>query len=389
MLELNNSKELQRYFLNLKSQKLNHLLLTCSCMLAVQSTNLSLCAKRMAKVTGEDISYNTAYSRLKRFFQTGLTEPILQGVCLLVIYTFCCSENCYLLLDRTNWKYGKLNINLLVVGVLYRDVFIPLVWKDLGRAGNSNSEQRLALIDKLLKWWSLSTVPLPELHIAGDREFIGFKWFKGLEERGIKFVMRIPVSFKIQALLNGKIKDRRLQLSVIQRYLSWTGLDSIEAVLESEYIVKLCVFDNDSTRAKAKHIYLMTNMEDVSEASVFYRKRYKIEVCFKHLKSSGLNLEDTSLEGQHKMDLMFAVLTIVYLMAIQKGVVHFEKNGQQEMKMFFDPKPYIAPAKSVFMKGFECIMAQIFTLEEFTEGLYQLVKWRAKQQNPLYQHFYT
>ncbi len=389
MLELNNSKELQRYFLNLKMQKLDILLLVCSSMLAVQSTNLSLCAKRMPKVLGEHISYEAAYSRLKRFFQTGLTEPILRGVCLLVIHTFCRSPNCYLLLDRTNWKYGKLNINLLVVGVLYRDVFIPLVWKDLGRAGNSNSKQRLALIDKLLKWWSLSAVPLPELHIAGDREFIGFGWLKGLEVRGIKFVMRIPVSFKIQAWLNGKIKDRRLRLSVIQRYLSWTGLDSIEAVLESEYIVKLCVFNNDSTRAKAKHIYLMTNMEDISEASVFYRKRYKIEVCFKHLKSSGLNLEDTSLEGQHKMDLMFAVLTIVYLMAIQKGIVHFEINGQQEMKMFLDPKPYIVPVKSVFMKGFEYIMAQIFTLEEFVEGLYQLVKWRARQQNPLYQHFYT
>ena len=125
MLELNNSKELQRYFLNLKIPKLNNLLVVCSCMLAVQSTNLSLCAKRMAKVMGEDVSYTTAYSRLKRFFQTGLTEPILQGVCLLVIHTFCRSKNCYLLLDRTNWKYGELNINLLVVGVLYRDVFIP------------------------------------------------------------------------------------------------------------------------------------------------------------------------------------------------------------------------------------------------------------------------
>ncbi|MFT6360802.1 MAG: hypothetical protein ACJAYJ_005044 [Saprospiraceae bacterium] len=97
---------------------------------------------------------------------------------MLAIKTFCQNPDCYLLLDRTNWKYGKTHINLLVIGLLYRDVFIPLVWLDLGRAGNSNSNQRLVLLDELLDWWSLSGVPLPKLYIAGDREFIGFHWFK-------------------------------------------------------------------------------------------------------------------------------------------------------------------------------------------------------------------
>jgi len=31
----------------------------------------------------------------------------------------------------------------------------------------------------------------------------------------------------------------------------------------------------------------MTNMKDITEASKFYRKRYKVEICFKHLKNNG------------------------------------------------------------------------------------------------------
>lgn len=389
MVELKNSVDLQKQIPTITEKKLSQLLLLCTCMLAAQTTNLSMAAKRMSKVLGKVIKFNTAYARLIRFFQTGNSIGVLQFVCILAIKIFCQSPDCYLLLDRTNWKYGKTHINLLVIGLLYRDVFIPLVWLDLGRAGNSNANQRLILIDKLLDWWSLSGVPLPKLYIAGDREFIGFHWFKGLQERNIDYVMRIPASFKLELWFNGKIKDRKLGLKIIQRYLGFSGKESVEVVLMSELIVRLTAFDNDSSRGKAKYIFLMTNMEDIIEASKFYRKRYKIEVCFKHLKKCGLRLEDLSVEGQHKTDLMFAALTLIYIMAIQKGIVHFEEIEPQEMRVFHDPKPYIAPAKSVFMQGFEDLLATVFSFEEVCKEISQLFKWIAKTQNPLYQHFYT
>jgi len=277
----------------------------------------------------------------------------------------------------------------LAIGLLYRDVFIPLVLLDLGRAGNSNCQQRLDLVDKLLSWWPLSNVDLPKLHIAGDREFIGFSWFKGLETRGINYVMRIPASFKVELWHRGKIKDRKLGLKIVQRYLSMSCKTHVEAVLLSELIVKLGVCCNDSSRGKADYIFLMTNMDQIIEASKFYRKRYKIEICFKHLKNSGLRLEDLAVQGQHKINLMFATLTLVYAMAIQRGIMHFEQIQPQEMKLFYDPKPYITSARSVFMQGFEDLLADVFFLEEFIEQFNHLFHWTAKSRNPLYQHFYT
>ena len=389
MIEFENSKNLQMQIPVITEKKLSQLLLICTCILAAQTTNLNTAARRMSKILGNRLKHNTAYTRMKRFFQTGNSVGIFQFVFILVVNTFGNSPDCYLLLDRTNWKYGKTHINLLVIGLLYRDVFIPLVWLDLGRAGNSNSKQRLDLVDKLLAWWPLTDVPMPKLHIAGDREFIGYQWLRGLEQRGIDYVMRIPASFKVELWLKGKIKDRKLGLKVVQRYLSISCKTYVEAVLLADLIVRLTAFDNDSSRGKAKHIFLMTNMENMMEASKFYRKRYKIEICFKHLKNSGLRLEELAVLGQHKINLMFAALTLIYIMAIQKGIIHFEQVEPQKMNLFYAPKPFIAPAKSVFMQGFEDLLALVFTFEEFIQQIFELFKWHAKPQNPLYQHFYT
>lgn len=392
MLKINNSEEYKSLFPELTEKKLSQLFMVCTCMLAVQSTNLNKCAKRLSKTLGIPLKIETAYSRLKRFFQTGRVDSILQGICVLVINTMCRNTKCYLILDRTNWEFGKRKINLLVIGLLYRDVFIPLIWKDLEKKGNSNSKERLDLIDKLISWWKFSKVKMPQLYIAGDREFIGFSWLKGLEKKEIKFVMRIRANSKIVLWYRGKIRDRKLGLKIITRYLSWKGLDNVEAVLKSEYIVKLSAFKNDSTRAKAETIYIMTNMENISEASTFYKKRYKIEVCFKHLKSCGFNLEDLQIEGGHKVDLMFGVLTMIYLMAIKNGIVHFEKEAP-EMKIYKDKIKknisYECVAKSVFMKGCELLLEKIFFFSEFCIELLRVSDWIAKKINPLEYDNYT
>ena len=392
MIELNNSEEIQKIFPEVKLKKLSQLLILCSCMLATQSTNLKKCAQRMSKILGIRLKNETAYSRLLRYFQTGNGTNILRGICLLVISTLCRSENCYLLLDRTNWEFGKRKINILVIGLLYKDVFIPLVWKDLEKKGNSNTKERLDLIDQLLSWWKLSKVALPQLYLAGDREFIGYLWLRGLEKRGIKFVMRIRANSKIELWHRGKIKDRKLGLKIIRRYLSWTGISNVEAILNSDYIVKLTFFDNDSTRCKADYIYIMTNMEDMEQASIFYRKRYKIEVCFKHLKSSGFNLESLQVEGGHKVDLMFGALNVLYLMAIQNGIVHFE-NHQQSIKTFqhsgVKNRTYNAPAKSIFNKGCDILFENIFSFDEFYLQFNKSIQWIAQKLNPLLSINYT
>jgi len=49
-------------------------------------------------------------------------------------------------MDRTNWKLGKHNINILMLGVSYKNVALPLMFRMLDKGGNSHSTERIALM---------------------------------------------------------------------------------------------------------------------------------------------------------------------------------------------------------------------------------------------------
>ncbi len=44
-------------------------------------------------------------------------------------------------MDRTNWKFGRVNINILTLGISWRGTAIPLIWMLLDKRGNSNQQE--------------------------------------------------------------------------------------------------------------------------------------------------------------------------------------------------------------------------------------------------------
>lgn len=92
-----------------------------------------------------------------------------------------------LIIDRTNWKLGKANINILCISVIGDNYCIPLIWKLLDKRGNSSQAERIELIEQLL---SIPTLPKIK-QIIGDREFIGSNWFKYLKDNGIGILIRL------------------------------------------------------------------------------------------------------------------------------------------------------------------------------------------------------
>ena len=53
-------------------------------------------------------------------------------------------------MDRTNWKLGKLNINILVLGIVYKRIAFPIIWISLSKQGNSNTAERITLMERFL-----------------------------------------------------------------------------------------------------------------------------------------------------------------------------------------------------------------------------------------------
>lgn len=59
-------------------------------------------------------------------------------------------EKVYLVLDRTNWKFGKTEINILMLSAVYEGIAIPLYWVTLPHKGNSASQLRIQLMKRFI-----------------------------------------------------------------------------------------------------------------------------------------------------------------------------------------------------------------------------------------------
>jgi len=105
-----------------------------------------------------------------------------------------------LAMDRTNWKFGELNINVLVIAVIYHGLSFPLMFKLLPKAGNSNTKERIELIERFIRLFGTQALGC----LTADREFVGEKWIKYLNDQNIRYYIRIRENFWVLQPHNGK-----------------------------------------------------------------------------------------------------------------------------------------------------------------------------------------
>jgi len=92
-----------------------------------------------------------------------------------------------LALDRTNWKIGAVDLNLLMLSIVYRGIGIPVVWIVLSKSGASDTSERITVLEIFLDLFGAQNVAW----LLGDREFVGREWFCFLKRHRIKFLMRL------------------------------------------------------------------------------------------------------------------------------------------------------------------------------------------------------
>lgn len=334
-------------FAELNATKFGSLLLLCTCMLLARSANLYKAAD-WAKKSGGGREFSSNYVRFCRFFATGLGETIQKGV-LRAVLRLCLScrfggGKC-LVIDRTEWQHGVLWRNLLVIGLCFDGYLIPLVWTDLGARGCSDADLRLQLLEKLAAWWPASQVPLREFPLVGDREFGGEGYLLRLAKMGFCFVVRIKSNRLLLPWLNGDLRHRTATTRGIRRYLDKYRLKSLEIALEGEYIAHFVAIKNQSKRDPEPYLYLLTNLEPAERADSCYAARYNIECCFKHLKTNGFDLENQNLALVHQVEILMALLVLIYTLCVASGIIQQQQNLDKGRKIKF--KTYINQKKSL------------------------------------------
>jgi Transposase DDE domain len=353
-----------------------------------KSVNMSLVNDQILQDESGCKNEDSQYNWLLKTFQTGNYDPLIRhSFQLVVLYFYSGQPEVQLVIDRTNWDFGAERINVLTIGLLTdNQLFIPLVWEDLHYKGNSHSKIRLALIDRLLNWWRALDIPVPTFEICGDREFIGEYWLTELARRGINYIIRLRSDLSFETWLNDTYKvDKRFTVPCLHRYMQLYKKQTVEVVLQNEAVAQVFVVKNDGNDTKQEpYIYFITNLDNIDQAALHYRKRWKIEVFFKYMKTQGFNLEDFNMSGAHKVNILMAVLSMVLIIVIEaeKTQQTTTQNQQinQQAKEKKQGKKYckyqndkIYPRKSTFRRGITAV-TKIRTVENFIRLCNEMMK---------------
>ena len=234
--------------------------------------------------------------------------------------------------DRTNWKIGKTNVNFLVLAIAYKKIAIPLMWTLLDKKGNSNTAERIELMDRFIKLFGAERID----YLTADREFIGGKWIQYLKDKQISFRIRIKKDtiihnqnkntvYKITRLFNLKINETMI---LNKPRMIWGVSVYIGAVRTKDGFV-LIISD--------KHTPLLTKD---------YLRRWEIETLFGCLKSKGFNLEDTKLCDPERLSKLFALLTITFIWCYKVGEW---SNDKKPIRILTHKRL----AQSLFRKGLD------------------------------------
>ncbi len=230
-----------------------------------------------------------------------------------------------LAIDRTNWRYGKSDINLLVLSVCVLGCTIPLYWIELDSRGNSNTKTRKQLIKIFIDDFGIERIE----HIVADREFIGNDWFEHLDAT-TKFVIRIKSNTLLE--LNGEsIAAQKLFKSVSQG-----GMISYEVKIDGVTRVA------QATRSTDNELVIVVSNDFTSpNLLVVYAKRWKIECLFGYLKTRGFNFEDTHVVVQDRIGnltklvvLSFAICYLIGLVGASIKPILMKKHGYKQNSFF-------------------------------------------------------
>lgn len=156
----------------------------------MKTVNLSQIANSFHTEAKQDSSYR----RIRRFFKDFSFDTSIFVV--VVLNLFIKDGKFTLLLDRTNWKWGKKHINILMLSVAYQGISLPLFWIVTNRGGNASLNSRIEIMKRAVKRFGVKRIEL----LLADREFVGSKWFEFLIKQKIPFVIRTKKKFKAEGI---------------------------------------------------------------------------------------------------------------------------------------------------------------------------------------------
>lgn len=306
-------------------------------LLTTRTVNLNKIACSMSS-KAEQMS---RYRRLQRFFSHFSIDFDMIAAFIFRLF-FVSDGQWYLTIDRTNWRWGKSNINILTLAIAFKGIAIPIYWTLLDKKGNSETQERIALIEKFINSFGKTCIA----GLLADREFIGAEWFGWLLKEEIPFWIRIKDN-----LLTTDSRGRPIKVKQLFRDLPLNherALYGKRMILGHKlYVAGLRLVDGD---------YLIIATPDYPGLAISkYSSRWEIETLFSCLKGRGVNFEDTHITDLQRVHKLMALLAVAFCWCHKTG----------EWRHVVKPIPFKShgrPAISLFRYGLDFIVDVLINL---------------------------
>jgi DDE family transposase len=312
---------------------------------------------QLATVLHSKAKIDSNFKRIQRFFNWLISLNDYQEIITDLVITILSLKDKKndLALDRTNWKFGKKHINILVLGVDFKGISIPLAWISLGKAGNSKTIERISILKRIIDKIRINS-------FTADREFIGSEWFKFLINSKIPSYIRVKEDTQVLSK-DGKytvgLRDLCRQIRCGKRKV-FKGLYTLLGV--NVHIAA-------SRNYKGELLIVITN-DCPLKALKIYKKRWAIETLFGYLKTKGFRFEDTHMTDLKKIDAWMLLLTLAVVWTLKANAVirskmTYASHGRKR--------------KSVFRSCFEEMRRCLLCLEDYLDRILCYINILSKQ----------
>lgn len=344
----------RRFFPDIPEHVFRNLLLVCSAIVLARTTNLNVLKDYLPQLLENDrTKADSHYKRLIRFFQVATPKRLV--ICILqFVFRLFQSRFTHLILDATTWRVGKKPIHLLTLCILYRDTAIPIYWVQLHKKGHSSEVDRQKLMAEALSYYRLQGKIL-----LADREYMGEKWLRYLCLEGIDFVIRLSEGcYRLAISAAPGPAYSKLTRQAYHRKRGVIKQFTLNGCSMS--IVMLKNPKNDPAEPLLYFISSLTHKVKITEA---YRRRWRIETCFKHFKTQGFNIEDLNFKNDGKIMLLIAIVVMAYVLSLKEAFEH----GSLKQKVYRNGSRSMAA--SYFRQGITGLRRRIQSLTTFIRYL--------------------
>ena len=330
--------------MNLARIKFFGLLITALCK--VQTVSF----EKLAFAFDSDVNVDSSLRRIQRFMSEYVldTDIIARFVFMLLPH----KPPYRLAMDRTNWKFGSANINVLVIAIVYKGVAFPVLFKMMPKFGNSSTKERIELMKRYINLFGIESIDC----LLADREFVGEHWVAYLNENNIRYHIRIRENFWVDIPRN----NHHVKVSWLFNRLN---VDQYQFYPHIVYVNnQLCYLSASKVKNKKgePELQIIISFNKPEQANSLYKERWQIETAFKALKSSGFNIEDTHLTEIDRLNKLFAIVIVAFTWAYKIGIY---LNNIKPIKI----KKHGRRAKSIFKYGLVFLASVLYSnnLEDF------------------------